>query len=138
MLGFKIPVEFKKYYLLIKLKNGNNENKTNFKLFTFIGIFSILFTCLALYTFAANTQIKINDAQEETLSIEGEDGNDYLRIKRSFCINCGACLEIAPEKLEIRDDNKVGKKEDVTSISRSVADELVDACPSDVFSIVTE
>jgi ferredoxin len=110
----------------------------NLKLFAFVGMFFI-FSCLTLYAFASNNQIYTYDPDEESISIDNGDGAYALKIKRSLCIACEACLEIAPEKLEIRStDNKVGKKAGVTSITEELADELVAICPVDVFEKLTE
>jgi ferredoxin len=61
-----------------------------------------------------------------------------LKIKRTLCVGCEVCLEIAPDYLEIKDDDRIGKKPNVSSIPNSLAEELVDICPYEVFEIINE
>jgi len=109
----------------------------NLKHLAFASMLFIL-SFLSLYAFAVNskTYLGLTD-EDEIISLE-EDGPYALTIHRSICTNCQYCLGIAPDHLESRIDGKIGKKAGVTSISRSLAEELESACPNDVFEIEYE
>ena len=57
-----------------------------------------------------------------------------LKLDNEFCNNCGSCLEVAGDRLEVR-NNKVYFKI-ATVVQQAEADELDDVCPVDCFSIV--
>ncbi len=116
----------------------------NIKLVTFIGMF-LIFSGLAIYAYSGNnTQIAASATEEEESIIIDSDNGLYfghtLKIYRSLCVNCGTgdCIGVAPDYLEIRYDNKVGKKANVTSMPSSIAEELEATCPMGVFEILYE
>lgn len=102
------------------------------KFFAFLAAF--LISVLALNAYALNN-LSYTDSEEENLMFD-EAAYSYkvLRIKRSKCINTQECLKIAPDHLYTLDE-KVKVKAGVTSITMSLAEDLVSACPVGVFVI---
>ncbi len=105
------------------------------KFFTFVGMFFI-FSLLTMYAFAVNSRSYLGEtADAEPISIEGEFPIDLVIAKRNNCTNCQCCIGLAPDHLEIQIDDKVGFKAGAPAISASLAEEVHDNCPNDVFRI---
>lgn len=60
--------------------------------------------------FATNKIIKTDDAEVEILSIGEEDGPYVLILNREGCSGCGVCVSLAPDHLEMREDEKYNIK----------------------------
>lgn len=99
-----------------------------------------IFSLLTIYAFSVNSKNYLEDSDGiEYIPIDDEPAPYALTIKRrSDCVNCGTCVALAPDALEIRADNKVGRKPGGSAISAKLAEELKASCPSNVFVIDTE
>ncbi len=98
-----------------------------------------IFSLLTIYAFAVNSKNYLGEtADAEPISIEGEFPVELVIDNRDNCINCQYCIGLAPEHLEIRIDNKVGKKAGAPPISADLAEEVHDSCPGGVFRIEYE